>query len=66
MTHVFINPDLTIFYERDPDRRVGRPAGPDARLAPGAVALAESVLWDERGADRARRADAARRLALTG
>ena len=46
--HVFINPDLTVFYERDP---VGEWVALQARMrvAPGAVALAESVLWDERG-----------------
>jgi hypothetical protein len=46
--HVFINPDLTIYFERDP---VGEWVALQARmyLAPGAVAIAESVLWDERG-----------------
>ncbi|HET9103329.1 MAG TPA: thioesterase family protein [Solirubrobacteraceae bacterium] len=46
--HVFINPDLTVFYERDP---IGEWVAVQARMfvAPGAVALAESVLWDERG-----------------
>ena len=46
--HVFINPDLTVFYERDP---VGEWVALQARMlvSPGAVALAESVLWDERG-----------------
>ena len=46
--HVFINPDLTVFYERDP---IGEWVALQARMlvAPGAVALAESVLWDERG-----------------
>ncbi len=46
--HVFINPDLTLYIERAPtgewvalqsEMRVGR----------GSVAVAESVLWDERG-----------------
>jgi hypothetical protein len=46
--HMFINPDLTIYFERDP---VGEWVALQARmyLAPGAVATAESVLWDERG-----------------
>lgn len=46
--HVFINPDLTIYFERDP---VSEWVALQARMyvAPGAVALAESVIWDERG-----------------
>lgn len=46
--HVFINPDLTIYFERDP---LGEWVALQSRMfiAPGAVALAESVLWDERG-----------------
>ncbi|HZE05082.1 MAG TPA: thioesterase family protein [Solirubrobacteraceae bacterium] len=46
--HIFINPDLTLYIER-------APAGEwvalqsEMRVAPGAVAVAESVLWDERG-----------------
>ena len=46
--HVFINPDLTLFFERDP---IGDWVAVQARmlLSPGAVALAEGVLWDERG-----------------
>ena len=46
--HVFINPDLTLYLERPP-------AGEwvalesEMRVAPGSVATAESVLWDERG-----------------
>jgi acyl-coenzyme A thioesterase PaaI-like protein len=46
--HVFINPDLTLYIEREP-------AGEwvalqsEMRVAAGSVAVAESVLWDERG-----------------
>jgi hypothetical protein len=44
----FINPDLTVYLERDP---VGRWIGLDAvtRVAADGTALAESVLYDERG-----------------
>jgi hypothetical protein len=44
----FINPDLTVYLERDP---VGRWIGLDARtrVAADGTALAESVLFDERG-----------------
>jgi hypothetical protein len=46
--HLFINPDLTIYIEREP-------AGEwvalqsEMRVALGSVAVAESVLWDETG-----------------
>jgi hypothetical protein len=46
--HVFINPDLTVYVEREP-------AGEwvalqsQMRVGLGSVAIAESVLWDERG-----------------
>jgi acyl-CoA thioesterase len=46
--HVFINPDLTLYIEREP-------AGEwvalqsEMRVAAGSVAVAESVLWDEQG-----------------
>jgi hypothetical protein len=46
--HVFINPDLTLYIEREP-------AGEwlalqsEMRVALGSVAVAESVLWDTRG-----------------
>jgi hypothetical protein len=46
--HVFINPDLTLYVERPP-------AGEwvalqsEMRVQRGSVAVAESVLWDERG-----------------
>lgn len=46
--HTFINPDLTISFERDP---VGEWVALQSqmRVVAGAVAVAESVLWDERG-----------------
>lgn len=46
--HTFINPDLTLYLEREP---VGEWVALESRMrvAPGAVAGAESVLWDERG-----------------
>jgi acyl-Coa thioesterase superfamily protein/acyl-CoA thioesterase superfamily protein len=46
--HTFINPDLTLYLEREP-------AGEwvalqsQMRVEQGSVAIAESVLWDERG-----------------
>jgi acyl-coenzyme A thioesterase PaaI-like protein len=46
--HTFINPDLTLYLEREP-------AGEwvalqsQMRVTRGSVAIAESVLWDERG-----------------
>lgn len=46
--HTFINPDLTVFVERDPvDEWVALEA--QTRVQRGSVALAESVLWDRRG-----------------
>lgn len=46
--HTFINPDLTVFVERDPvDEWVALEA--HTRVQRGSVALAESVLWDRRG-----------------
>ena len=46
--HVFINPDLTLYIERVP--RGGWVAvQAQTRVLSGAVALAESVLWDEQG-----------------
>jgi hypothetical protein len=44
----FINPDLTVYLERDP---VGTWVGLDARtrVGPDGTALAESVLYDARG-----------------
>ncbi len=46
--HTFINPDLTLYVERDP---VGEWVALQSqmRVAQGSVAMAESVLWDERG-----------------
>jgi len=46
--YVFINPDLTLYVERQP---VGEWIGLDARtvLAEGGIGTAESVLFDERG-----------------
>lgn len=46
--HVFINPDLTLYVEREPD---GEWVALQSRMrvTQGCVATAESVLWDERG-----------------
>ncbi len=46
--HVFINPDLTLYVDREP---IGEWIAVQAemRVALGSVASAESVLWDERG-----------------
>ncbi len=46
--HVFINPDLTLYVEREP---VGEWVAlqSEMRVSPGSVAVAESVLWDEQG-----------------
>jgi hypothetical protein len=46
--YVFINPDLTLYIEREP---VGEWVALQAqmRVVRGSVAMAESVLWDERG-----------------
>lgn len=46
--HTFINPDLTLYLEREPDGEWVALQS-TMRVAPGAVAGAESVLWDERG-----------------
>ncbi len=46
--HVFINPDLTLVIEREP-RGEWVALQSRMRVSPGAVAVAESVLWDERG-----------------
>ena len=46
--HTFINPDLTVFLEREPvDEWVALVA--HTRVTPGSVARAESELWDRRG-----------------
>jgi acyl-coenzyme A thioesterase PaaI-like protein len=46
--HVFINPDLTLYIEREP---VGEWVALQAqtRIGLGSVAVAESVLWDQQG-----------------
>jgi Thioesterase-like superfamily len=46
--HVFINPDLTLYVEREP---IGEWIAVQAQMhvALGSVASAESLLWDERG-----------------
>lgn len=46
--HVFINPDLTLYVEREPvDEWVALQAR--TRVQAGSVAVAESVLWDREG-----------------
>ena len=46
--HVFINPDLTVYMERDPvDEWIALQS--QMRVLAGSVALAESVLWDREG-----------------
>lgn len=46
--HMFINPDLTVFLEREPvDEWVALDAR--TRVRRGSVAVAESVIWDRRG-----------------
>ena len=46
--YVFINPDLTIYMERDPvDEWVAMQS--QMHVHQGAVALSDSVLWDRRG-----------------
>jgi len=46
--HVFINPDLTLYLERDPvDEWVALQS--EMRVLDGSVSVAESVLWDRRG-----------------
>jgi hypothetical protein len=46
--HIFINPDLTLYLERDP---IGEWVALQSqmRVTQGSVATAESVLWDESG-----------------
>jgi Thioesterase-like superfamily len=46
--HTFINPDLTVYVEREP---IGEWVAlqSEMRVREGSIALAESVLWDERG-----------------
>lgn len=46
--YLFINPDLTLYLEREPGGEwVGLQS--KMRVSPGAVAVAESVIWDEQG-----------------
>jgi acyl-coenzyme A thioesterase PaaI-like protein len=46
--HVFINPDLTLYLEREPvDEWVALQS--EMRVLAGSVSVAESVLWDRRG-----------------
>ena len=46
--HVFINPDLTLYFEREP-RGEWVALQSQMRVSPGSVAVAESVLWDQEG-----------------
>jgi hypothetical protein len=46
--HTFINPDLTLYIERPP-RGEWVALQSQMRAAPGSIAVAESVLWDEWG-----------------
>jgi hypothetical protein len=46
--HLFINPDLTVYFEREP-RGEWVALQSRMRVAPGSVATAESVLWDDQG-----------------
>lgn len=46
--HTFINPDLTLYVEREPVG-VWVALQSQMRVTQGSVATAESVLWDERG-----------------
>ncbi len=46
--HVFINPDLTVYFEREP-RGEWVALQSRMRVTPGSVATAESILWDEQG-----------------
>jgi hypothetical protein len=46
--HVFINPDLTLYLERPP-RGEWVAMQSETRVRPGAVAVSESVIWDQDG-----------------
>lgn len=46
--HVFINPDLTLYLEREP-RGEWVALQSEMRVARGSAAVAESVLWDQEG-----------------
>jgi hypothetical protein len=46
--HVFINPDLTLYLEREP-RGEWVAMQSETRVRPGAAAVSESVIWDQEG-----------------
>ena len=46
--HVFINPDLTLYLEREPEGEWVALQS-EMRVARGSVAVAESALWDQQG-----------------
>jgi hypothetical protein len=46
--HLFINPDLTLYVEREPEGEWVALQS-ETRLGRGSVTTAESVLWDQRG-----------------
>jgi acyl-coenzyme A thioesterase PaaI-like protein len=46
--HVFINPDLTLYIEREP-RGEWVALQSQMRVTPGSIAVADSILWDESG-----------------
>jgi hypothetical protein len=46
--HVFINPDLTLYVEREP-RGEWVALQSQARVTPGSIAVVDSILWDEWG-----------------
>jgi acyl-coenzyme A thioesterase PaaI-like protein len=46
--HMFINPDLTLYLEREP-RGEWVAMQSETRVRPGAVAVSESVIWDQEG-----------------
>jgi uncharacterized protein (TIGR00369 family) len=46
--HIFINPDLTLYVEREP-RGEWVALQSESRVTEGSVAIAESVLWDQWG-----------------
>jgi hypothetical protein len=46
--HMFINPDLTVYLEREPEGEWVALQS-ETRVIAGSVAVAESVIWDQRG-----------------
>jgi Thioesterase-like superfamily len=46
--HVFINPDLTLYVEREP-RGAWVALQSQMRVTPGSIAVVDSILWDEWG-----------------